>query len=248
MMGKLQRNKPIVHALMWIFIYILFASVGSNLSVFWGTSDMIEFILLIIISIILLIYIVKNKWLSYYGINKIEVSIAERCLYYCPLLIIIGVNMNSGFNTSLKLIDIIIIIALMLCVAFLEEIIFRGFLYKAIRERYKVKSAILISGITFGVGHIINLFNGYTISLQIIQIITAIAIGILLAIIFEYTNNIIPGIIFHFLFNTVASVVNNASFEERKLEMVAIVIICVIYGIYIVKKFDKSNTMEKIKI
>lgn len=239
-MGRLQSNKPIMHALIWIFIYILFASVGSNLSVLIGTSSLLEFIILLILSIILLIYIVKNKWTSYYGINKVEASVAERCLYYLPLLIIVGVNIDTGFNTLLNLNEMINIIAIMLCVGFLEEIIFRGILYKAIREKSSAKIAILISGITFGIGHIVNIFNGYTMSLQIMQIILAISIGILLSLIFEYTHNIVPGMIFHFCFNVMASVVNQATFEQRKVELVAIVIICIIYGVYIFKEFNKN--------
>lgn len=238
-MRELQSNKPIIHALIWIFIYILFAMIGSNLSMLIGLSTL-EFIVLLILSIVLLLYIFKNKWLSYYGINKIKQLNVKRCLYYSPLLIIVGVNINSGLNTSLKFTEVITIMGIMLCVGFLEEIIFRGLLYKAIREKSSAKLAILISAITFGIGHIINLFNGYMVSQQIIQIIIAISIGMLLSIIFEYTNNIIPGVIFHFMFNTAASISNITSFEQRKVELVAIIIISFIYGIYIVKEFSKN--------
>lgn len=43
--------------------------------------------------------------------------------------------------------------------AYVEEIIFRGFLYKVI-EKDNVKQAIVISAVTFGAGHIVNLFTG----------------------------------------------------------------------------------------
>ena len=238
-MRELQSNKPIMHALIWIFIYIFFAIIGSDLSMLIGLSTL-EFIVLLILSIVLLLYIFKNKWLSYYGINKIKNPNVKRCLYYSPLLIIVGVNISSGLNTSLKFTEVIAIMGIMLCVGFLEEIIFRGLLYKAIREKFSAKLAILISAITFGIGHIINIFNGYMISQQIIQIIIATSIGMLLSIIFEYTNNIIPGIIFHFMFNTAASISNITFFEQRKVELVAIIIISFIYGIYIVKEFSKN--------
>ena len=50
-------------------------------------------------------------------------------------------------------------IILMLCVGFIEEVIFRGFLFKAIAKD-NVKTAIIISSVTFGVGHLVNLVNG----------------------------------------------------------------------------------------
>ena len=47
----------------------------------------------------------------------------------------------------------------MLCVGFLEETIFRGLPFTAIAKD-NIKSAVIISSVTFGIGHIINLFNG----------------------------------------------------------------------------------------
>ena len=72
-----------------------------------------------------------------------------------------------------------------LCVGFLEEVIFRGLLLMSI-ARKNVKSAIIISSVTFGVGHIINLFNGSGMDLvtNLCQIVFAIAVGFLLVTIF----------------------------------------------------------------
>ena len=47
----------------------------------------------------------------------------------------------------------------MVLAAYVEEIIFRGFLYKVI-EKDNVKQAIVISAVTFGAVHIVNLFTG----------------------------------------------------------------------------------------
>ena len=48
-----------------------------------------------------------------------------------------------------------------------------------IRDRDNVKSAIVISSVTFGIGHIINLFNGSGMELvnNLCQIVFAIAVG-----------------------------------------------------------------------
>lgn len=46
----------------------------------------------------------------------------------------------------------------MVVVGCVEEIIFRRLLYKAI-EKDNVKQAIIISVVTFGAGHIVNLFT-----------------------------------------------------------------------------------------
>ena len=65
----------------------------------------------------------------------------------------------------------------MLCVGFLEEVIFRGLLFQAIAKD-NIKSAVIISSVTFGIGHIINLFNGSGMDLvnNLCQIVFAFAI------------------------------------------------------------------------
>ncbi len=60
----------------------------------------------------------------------------------------------------------------------MEEVIFRGFLFKAICKT-NVKQAIIISSVTFGFGHIVNLLNGRDIPETLIQICYAVAIGFL---------------------------------------------------------------------
>lgn len=90
----------------------------------------------------------------------------------------------------------------MLCVGFLEEVIFRGLLFKAIAKD-NIKPAVVISSVTFGVGHIINLFNGSGMALvsNLCQIVFAIAVGFLLVTIF-YRGGIlllIAGVIFAIL-------------------------------------------------
>lgn len=66
----------------------------------------------------------------------------------------------------------------MLCVGFLEEAIFRGLPFTAIAKD-NIKSAVIISSVTFGIGHIINLFNGSGMDLvnNLCRIVFAVAVG-----------------------------------------------------------------------
>ena len=82
----------------------------------------------------------------------------------------------------------------MINVGFIEEILFRGFLFKAI-EKESVKKVIIISTLTFGIGHIVNLFNGQDTLNTIIQIIYALSLGYLFVIIFYKSNSLVPCII-----------------------------------------------------
>lgn len=94
----------------------------------------------------------------------------------------------------------------MLCVGFIEEVIFRGFLFKAIAKD-NLKSAIIISSVTFGVGHLVNLFNrsGMDLVSNLCQICFAIAVGFLLVTIFYRGGSLLPCIITHSAINTLST-------------------------------------------
>ena len=82
----------------------------------------------------------------------------------------------------------------MVNIGFLEEIIFRGILYKSI-EKDNQKLAIIISSLTFGIEHIVNLLNGADLVPTLMQICYAIAIGFLFVTIFNKSKSLIPCII-----------------------------------------------------
>ena len=120
----------------------------------------------------------------------------------------------------------------MLCVGFLEELIFRGFLFKAM-EKDGVKSAIIVSSVTFGIGHIVNLFNGSGATLlpNLCQVVSAIAIGFLFVVMFYRGKSLIPCILAHQFIN-VTSFFANESAIDNTTRIVKSIIICVIALVY----------------
>ncbi len=72
--------------------------------------------------------------------------------------------------------DALLYVISMCCVGFLEEVIFRGLLFRAM-EKENLKRAIIVSSLTFGLGHIVNLFNGSGKDLvsNMIQIVFAVS-------------------------------------------------------------------------
>lgn len=72
----------------------------------------------------------------------------------------------------------------------IEEILFRGVLFPAIKYRYGVIAGILISGLLFAMAH-----------LNPLQILALIPMGVYLAIMYQRTKSIYPGIILHASWN-----------------------------------------------
>lgn len=134
----------------------------------------------------------------------------------------------------------IIAYVVLLCVGFIEEIIFRGFLFQAM-SRDNIKSAVFVSSITFGMGHIVNLLNGRDLIPTLLQTCYAAAIGFLFTIIFYKGKSLWPCIIAHGIINSLSI------FAVQRTQMISIItsiVLCAIsllYALWILKKAEKSE-------
>ena len=129
----------------------------------------------------------------------------------------------------------------MCCVGFLEEVIFRGLLFRAM-EKDNLKSAIIVSSLTFGIGHIVNLFNGSgrDLTLTLIQIVFAVLVGFVLVWIFYHGKSLVPCILFHSAnnaFKVFAAEGNLSPQSEIIINLVVIVVVLGGYLFYLVKTF-----------
>ncbi len=131
----------------------------------------------------------------------------------------------------------------MLCVGFIEEVIFRGFLFKAI-SKSDVRQEILISSITFGIGHIVNLLNGADVLLTLLQICYATAIGFLFTIIFYKGRSLLPCIMTHGIVNSLSVFSVQGSQMFNIVTSAALCVISIGYALWILKQseiFEKNN-------
>ena len=136
----------------------------------------------------------------------------------------------------------------MLCVGFLEEVIFRGLLFKAIAKD-NIKSAVIISSVTFGIGHIINLFNGSGMDLvdNLCQIVFAITVGFLLVTIFCRGGSLLPCIIVHSAINTLGTFANDANLttEMHLLHLASLIVITVAYTLILTRTLPKAQQAKR---
>ena len=227
-------KKPILHAMLWIMVYIVGVNFSDGFEAQTGIPNLVTALFLLALSVILIVHLKRNGWVERFGLKRMIKTDIKQVLYFIPLILLVLIQYVKGLNPSLTTKEIMICCLLMMGVGFVEELLFRGFLYQAIESRSGVKRAVLISGATFGIGHIVNLMRGYGYVEQIGQIIVAIAIGIALALLVALTRNIVPGIIFHILFNISGSVTNS----EIRIDAMLVILIAVIslgYAFYLSK-------------
>lgn len=197
----------------------------------FGLTDYRSAVINTVFSIVLLGLIIGLKRVSYYGLTW--VTNLKGYLYFIPLPLIVSVNLWNGFNINNTSSEIVFHIITMLNVGFIEEIIFRGFLFKMIAKN-NLKCAIIVSSITFGIGHIVNLLNGAEFVPTLMQICYAVTIGYLFVIIFYKSKSLIPCIAAHCFLNA-SSIFNVENELTRYIVPIFLVVVPLAYAIYINK-------------
>lgn len=237
-MNKLYEKNELTFAIVWIVVYCVLQSLANPLNKMIDIEYAASAAFCILQVIVLLIFIYKNNLYEKYGLCKPIVS-ARYFLYYVPLFILASSNLWDGIAIHCSLAETISRIVCMLCVGFLEEVIFRGFLFVSIAKD-NIKSAMILSSITFGIGHIINLFNGSGMNLvsNLCQIVFAIAVGFLLVTIFYRGGSLIPCILFHSAINTLGTFSNdlNLTTEIQLLHLFILIAITVTYTWILTKR------------
>ena len=210
-----------------IILYIvsnMFISITSYSGVIVNT-------LLSIFLIGLIIYLGRVK---YYGLVSVKDS--KKFLYFIPLMLIISVNLWNGININNSVVEIICHIISMINIGFIEEIIFRGFLFKMMAKD-DLKSAIIVSSITFGIGHIINLFTGGEFLSTLMQVFYCISIGYLFVLIFHKSGSLIPCIMCHSIFNALS--IFHVDGNLFYLSSIFLIVVPLVYTYYIKKNFGE---------
>ena len=227
-MKKIFEKHETLFCIVLIVVYIV---VNSYCMQNFGTEHYMSTIINTIFAIALIILMVILKRTSYYGLTK--VTNLKQYLYFIPLLLIVSVNLWNGININNSTNEIIFHILTMTNVGFIEEIIFRGFLFKMMAKD-NIKSAIIVSAITFGIGHIVNLLNGAELIPTLMQICYAVSIGYLFVIIFYKSKSLIPCIITHSLVNSL-SIFNVENSTSLYVATVFLIIVPLAYAMYINK-------------
>lgn len=246
-MKKLYEKNELTFALLWIVVYCVLQSLANPLNKRIGVEYSASAAFCILQAAILITFIRKKHLQKRYGLCKSPVP-ACRFLYYVPLLLLASGNLWNGIALNYSLPETICRIVCMLCVGFLEEVIFRGLLFAAIAKD-NVKSAIVISSVTFGIGHIINLFNGSGMELvnNLCQIVFAIAVGFLLVTIFYRGGSLLPCILVHSAINTLGTFANdmNLTTEMHLLHLATLIVITVAYTLILTRTLPKAQQEKR---
>ena len=230
-MKRLYKKSELWFSIVWIIIYVVSFGISDYLSSLLGIEKIITAPLSVLLVLFLFVWTKESGLLERYGLKKTEFD-HKKYLFFIPLAVVISVNAWTGLQLRFNALETVLFVVSMLCVGFLEELIFRGFLFKAL-SRESLASAIIISSVTFGIGHIVNLFSGADLISTSLQIGYATAIGFLFTIIFYKSGSLWPCIIAHSLTNALSAFSCDPSLGWEIATAVVLVLLPIGYALWI---------------
>lgn len=246
-MNKIYKKNEVTFAIICIVIYVVGTSLAESLAVNLGVVKLPSMIFHLVLTGILLMWLKKSDLFEKYGLVKPEYRLFK-AWFFIPLILIGLSSVFFGVTLKYSVPETVYYIVSMLCVGFLEEIIFRGFLFVGMAKK-NVKSAIIVSSVTFGIGHIVNLLNGQNLLETLLQIVFAIAVGFTLVTLFYKGKSLIPCIVFHGINNACSAISDEAASlrvfgsEEREL-YISVTIACILSVIYSIAMWKKLKVKE----
>lgn len=211
-MKKQYEKNETVFAIICIIVYVAGTGLAEALTEAIGVYGLIPALFYIALTVAALIWLKQNGLYEKYGLFPPQYR-ASRAWFFLPLAVIGGYKLFFSPALRFTPAEAVLFAVSMICVGFLEELIFRGFLFRAM-EKENLTRAIVVSAVTFGIGHIVNLLNGQNLFDTVCQIVFAVITGFALVILFYKGRSLIPCIVFHSVFN-VLSVVSN---EEAQMQ------------------------------
>ena len=242
-MYRLYEKNKLNFSLVWIIAYVVLFSIAENLSASLGFEKIITAPLCIIFVLLIIGFIKKHNLWEQYGLCSFKGRL-KNYLYFIPLILILSVNLWNGITLNASASETVLFIISMACIGFIEEVIFRGFLFKAMCKD-NVPLAVFVSSITFGMGHIVNLLNGRDLIPTLLQICYATAIGFLFTIIFYSGKSLFPCMIAHGVFNSLSIfAVNHSSLLYDVITAAVLCVVPVAYALWILRETKKSIEYE----
>ena len=234
-MKKLYEKSEITFAILWIVIYTVgMGTLRSN----FGLDSLWQMLGLIVLSAALFLFVKRNGLVKKYGLAGWAGN-SRAMLYFLPLWLISCLNLFGGFQPDYPVPGLIYAAVSMALVGFVEELLFRGFLFKAMLKDGSVKTAIIVSSVTFGLGHIMNLFTGQDLVGTLKQVVFAIVVGFVFTLVFYKSGSLLPGILAHSFIDV--SSVFAADEGSQHLDLILHIVLIVLsaaYCIYLVKRVE----------
>ena len=230
-MRKFYETKPVLFAILWIVVYVvLIAPLRGR----FGDGSLQMLLGLVAISAALLAAIRLLGIQKELGMTR-WLQNGKALLWLLPMWVLSTGNLWGGVSVRYDAITSVMAVLSFLLVGVAEEIIFRGFLFNGMKKTGRLTVAIVVSAITFGMGHIVNLLTGHATAETLVQMIFAVAWGFMFTFAYLKGGSLLPCIAIHGLIDAFSVFArDNAAADWAYI--IATVVIAVVYCLYLRKQ------------
>lgn len=230
-MRKLYTEKPVLFAVLWIVLYcVVLAPIRGR----FGDGSLQMLLALSAFSMALILFVNAGKLQGELGLDR-WLQNGKGLIWLIPLWVLSTGNVWDGFSLRYGGIDLVIAILSFLLIGFAEEMIFRGFLFNGMLKTGKAAPAIIVSAVTFGMGHIVNLLTGQGTFDTLLQMVFAVAWGFLLTYAYYKGGSLLPCILIHGVIDAL-SVLGRDTVVGDTVYIVATVLTALVYCLYLSKQ------------
>lgn len=230
-MKKLYEKNELDFALVWIGLY---CAISIPIRGALGDESPVMLLGLGAIAAGAFFFVKTSGLEERYGLVKWRGK-AGRYLFFLPMLALSTGNLWGGVGMAYGGLEQAFAALSMLLVGFVEELIFRGFLFRALLERNKPWVAISISAVTFGVGHLVNLLAGQGGMESLVQVAFAIAWGYLFTLVFYTSGSLWVCILVHGLVDVFSKFAAPGS-ETDYVYVLVTIPVAIAYCLYLSRK------------
>lgn len=245
-MLKLYKSKFAKHSLFWLLMYLLINTVTGNIA----SSISIEPYIAgavpnLLLAVICLLYLKRTQTANEIGLFTKTAEKSTTMLFYIPVLILPFLSLFYGINKELSLTEILLLLAMYTGVGFMEEVIFRGLMFKELSQKWNRYVVVAFISFTFAIGHIVSIVAiSQSAGDTMLQIINAFVVGFMFMAVILASGNLKICIITHILYNFIAGI-SRADSTHTEIIFISL-IITVLYFVYLllcsknVKAYFKS--------
>ena len=235
-MKKLYEKKPVLFAVLFI---ILYCAVTIPIRGEYGDGSIQSLLgLTSVAAVIAVISSLIPLW------KRLGVAAKPQhvrgCLYFLPMILLATGNIWDGFKLHYSGSDLWFAAGSMALVGFVEEMIFRGFLFRALLKKDGPKVAVIVSAVTFGVGHIVNLLAGMATVENLMMIVFAVAWGFVFTLVYYKSGSLLLCILVHAVVDVLAVFAAETTWGSW-LYIGATVVIGAAYSLYLVKRVETPD-------
>lgn len=205
-MKKLYEKNEVYFALVWIGLYVGIMNIALQ---FCGGLDdladksvlqlLVPTVCVLALSACATVWTVRNGLGKKMGLCGFRGS-PRAFLWFVPLVLMSCINLINGLTLNAPMAVSLLMMLHLAAAGYAEEIIFRGFLFRGMAKDH-LKSAVIVSAVTFGAGHIVNLANTADTVGVLLQVGYAIVIGFLYTAIVYKGGSLWPCIASHLFVN-----------------------------------------------